>query len=157
MATARWVLPVPVPPTSTMLRLPSRKSPPASSWIRGSLTGRAENRGEPVSGRPEPVLCKDVHEVFLECVDPLEERPGPRMIILMPSVGKVLSGIDRIADVLLPVPRALDEPQGSKRLFDHAVLDKPRMSMQLRDDRGQSCIDIGLVPIQMRRQGCDDH
>ena len=40
MATARWVLPVPVPPTSTMLRLPSRK-PPASSWIRGSLTGEA--------------------------------------------------------------------------------------------------------------------
>ena len=41
MATARWVFPVPVPPTSTMLRLPSRKPPPASSWIRGSLTGEA--------------------------------------------------------------------------------------------------------------------
>ena len=41
MATARWVFPVPVPPTSTMLRLLSRKSPPASSWIRGSLTGEA--------------------------------------------------------------------------------------------------------------------
>ena len=41
MATARWVFPVPVPPTSTMLRLLSRKSPPTSSWIRGSLTGEA--------------------------------------------------------------------------------------------------------------------
>ena len=42
MATARWVLPVPVPPTSTRLRLPSRKPPPASSRTRGSLTGEAE-------------------------------------------------------------------------------------------------------------------
>ena len=41
MATARWVLPVPVPPTSTTLRLASRKPPMARSRIRGSLTGEA--------------------------------------------------------------------------------------------------------------------
>ena len=39
MATARWVLPV--PPTSTMLRLASKKPPMARSRIRGSLTGEA--------------------------------------------------------------------------------------------------------------------
>ena len=55
MATARWVFPVPVPPTRTMLRLPSRKPPPASSWIRGSLTGEAaKSKSASAAGRWQP-------------------------------------------------------------------------------------------------------
>ena len=39
MAMARWVLPVPVPPTSTTLRCWARKPPPARSRTRVSLIG----------------------------------------------------------------------------------------------------------------------
>ena len=39
MAMARWVLPVPVPPTSTTLRWWARKLPPARSCTRASLIG----------------------------------------------------------------------------------------------------------------------
>ena len=39
MAMARWVLPVPVPPTRTTLRWWARKSPPARSRTRVSLIG----------------------------------------------------------------------------------------------------------------------
>ena len=46
---------VPVPPTRTMLRLPSRKPPPASSWIRGSLTGEAaKSKSASAAGRWQP-------------------------------------------------------------------------------------------------------
>ena len=39
IAIARWVLPVPVPPTSTALRWLTRNAPVASSRTRPSLTG----------------------------------------------------------------------------------------------------------------------
>ena len=43
MAMARWVLPVPVPPTSTTLRCWARKSPPARSRTSVSLIGVPSN------------------------------------------------------------------------------------------------------------------
>ena len=50
MPTARWDLPVPVPPISTTLRCCARKSPPASSRTSVSLTGLAVGL-EPVAPR----------------------------------------------------------------------------------------------------------
>ena len=41
IAMARWVLPVPVPPTSTALRWWARKAPEARTRTRVSLTGVA--------------------------------------------------------------------------------------------------------------------
>ena len=43
MAMARWVLPVPVPPTRTTLRCWARKPPPARSRTRVSLIGVSLN------------------------------------------------------------------------------------------------------------------
>src|SRR6516225_3347313 len=43
MAIARWVLPVPVPPTSTALRCWARNVPPARSRTRVSLIGVPSN------------------------------------------------------------------------------------------------------------------
>src|SRR5262249_8809400 len=43
MAMARWVLPVPVPPTSTALRCWAMNPPPASSLTRVSLIGVPPN------------------------------------------------------------------------------------------------------------------
>src|SRR5213595_4323474 len=39
IAMARWLLPVPVPPTNTALRCSVRKEPPARSRTNASLTG----------------------------------------------------------------------------------------------------------------------
>src|SRR5262245_48004391 len=44
IAMARWVLPVPVPPTSTALRCWVMKSPPARSRTSVSLIGVSSNR-----------------------------------------------------------------------------------------------------------------
>ena len=43
MAMAKWVLPVPVPPTSTTLRCWAMKPPPASSFTSVSLIGVPSN------------------------------------------------------------------------------------------------------------------
>jgi hypothetical protein len=52
MAMARWVLPVPVPPTSTALRWAAMNPPVASSRTSGSLTGVAAKSKPAISLPP---------------------------------------------------------------------------------------------------------
>src|SRR5476651_2877227 len=76
MAMARWVLPVPVPPTSTALRCWAIKSPPASSltsvWLIGVPSNWKSARSL-ASGSFRMVMHLGVGDAFIE-------QPGVQLV-----------------------------------------------------------------------------
>lgn len=97
-----------------------------------------------------------IQQVSLQRIDPREECSCAGMVVLMPTVSKILGRIDWVADVPSVIRKSLDQTHDSEIPTDRLVLDKDSMRLQAANDGDQGRVDVSLAPVKVSGESCDD-